>query len=189
MERCGELARVRRVRGRVHHLHEHAQPLERGALEAEAQLVEAALAREPERREAVAVGAQKLGRRQPTAVHARAGRCAQDASDNPNKALGILAGCANDKLFTEGSWNAAFCEKMTPKPGDIVVQGKKGLDSFPGTDLEETLKAKGIETVALAGFLTNCCVESTMRCVHQPRTAGVCAGSLSLRPASPSKSR
>merc|ERR1712137_1295459 len=28
-----------------------------------------------------------------------------DASDNPNKALGILAGCANDKLFTEGTWN------------------------------------------------------------------------------------
>merc|ERR1739848_226121 len=25
----------------------------------------------------------------------------EDASDNPNKALGILAGCAGDKLFTE----------------------------------------------------------------------------------------
>ena len=29
----------------------------------------------------------------------------EDASDNPNKALGILAGCAADKLFTEGTWN------------------------------------------------------------------------------------
>ena len=52
---------------------------------------------------------------------------------------------------------------MTPKDGDVVVKGKKGLDAFPGTTLEEELKARGIETVALAGFLTNCCVESTMR--------------------------
>lgn len=29
-----------------------------------------------------------------------------DASDNPNKGLGILAGCAKDSLFTEGTWNA-----------------------------------------------------------------------------------
>ena len=26
----------------------------------------------------------------------------EDASDNPNKGIGILAGCAGDKLFTEG---------------------------------------------------------------------------------------
>ena len=31
-----------------------------------------------------------------------------DASDNPNKNLGILAGCAVDSLFTENSWNADF---------------------------------------------------------------------------------
>jgi nicotinamidase-related amidase len=91
----------------------------------------------------------------------------EDASDNPNKALGILAGCANDKLFTEGTWNAEFVDQMAPQPGDVVVQGKKGLDAFPGTDLEEQLKARGIETVALAGFLTNCCVESTMRSAYE----------------------
>ena len=43
-----------------------------------------------------------------------------------------------------------------PQAGDIIVQGKRGLDAFPGTDLEDRLKANGIETVALAGFLTNC---------------------------------
>ena len=41
------------------------------------------------------------------------------------------------------------------------------LDAFPGTTLEEELKARGIETVALAGFLTNCCVESTMRTAYE----------------------
>ena len=92
---------------------------------------------------------------------------AEDASDNPNKGLGILAGCAGDKLFTAGTWNADFCEQMKPKDGDVVVLGKKGLDGFPGTDLEEKLKANGIETVAIAGFLTNCCVESTMRTAYE----------------------
>uniref|UniRef100_A0A7S2HTS8 Isochorismatase-like domain-containing protein n=2 Tax=Octactis speculum TaxID=3111310 RepID=A0A7S2HTS8_9STRA len=92
---------------------------------------------------------------------------AEDGSDNPNKGLGILAGCAADKLFTSGSWNADFCDTMKPEKGDFVVNGKKGLDAFPGTDLEETLKAQGVETVALAGFLTNCCVESTMRTAYE----------------------
>merc|ERR1712196_212265 len=47
--------------------------------------------------------------------------------------------------------------------GDLVVKGKKGLDAFPNTDLGALLVEHGIETVALCGFLTNCCVESTMR--------------------------
>merc|ERR1712183_623727 len=87
----------------------------------------------------------------------------EDASDNPNKGLGILAGCAGDKLFTEGSWNADYCDAMKPKDGDLIVVGKKGLDAFPGTNLEELLVTHGNDTVALCGFLTNCCVESTMR--------------------------
>merc|ERR1711874_343347 len=58
-----------------------------------------------------------------------------------------------------------FAQDMSdnPKPGDIVVKGKKGLDAFPGTDLESLLVRNGIETLAIGGFLTNCCVESTMR--------------------------
>ena len=45
----------------------------------------------------------------------------------------------------------------------MVVVGKHGLSAFPGTNLMEELKAHGIETIALAGFMANCCVESTMR--------------------------
>merc|ERR1712032_1174899 len=88
---------------------------------------------------------------------------AKDASDNPNKGLGILAGCANDKLFTAGTWNADICEMMKPQDNDVTIVGKKGLDAFPGTDLESKLQEYGIEHIALAGFLSNCCVESTMR--------------------------
>jgi len=90
-----------------------------------------------------------------------------DGSDNPNKGLGILAGCYKDQLFVEGTWNAEFCDAMAPKPGDVIVKGKKGLDAFPGSNLEKLLKEHGIETVVLCGFLTNCCVESTMRTAYE----------------------
>merc|ERR1719323_1623309 len=56
---------------------------------------------------------------------------------------------------------------MKPKAGDLVVTGKKGLDAFPNTDLEELLRTNGVETVALGGFLSNCCVESTMRTAYE----------------------
>ena len=56
---------------------------------------------------------------------------------------------------------------MIPQAGDLVVEGKKGLDAFPGTNLEALLKENGIETLALCGFLTNCCVESSMRTAYE----------------------
>ena len=56
---------------------------------------------------------------------------------------------------------------MIPQAGDLVVEGKKGLDAFPGTNLESLLKENGIETLALSGFLTNCCVESSMRTAYE----------------------
>ena len=56
---------------------------------------------------------------------------------------------------------------MSPVEGDLIVKNKKGLDAFPGTDLEELLVSNGIETVVISGFLTNCCVESTMRTAYE----------------------
>jgi len=88
---------------------------------------------------------------------------AADMSDNPNKNLGILKGCADGGLFVEGTWNSEICSEIMQAEGDLKVTGKKGLDAFPGTDLEELLVANGLTTVALCGFLSNCCVESTMR--------------------------
>ena len=50
-----------------------------------------------------------------------------------------------------------------PQKGDIVIEGKRGLEVFASTNLDFILRSKGIDTIALGGFLTNCCVESTMR--------------------------
>jgi nicotinamidase-related amidase len=84
--------------------------------------------------------------------------------DNPNKSLGILRACHNGKLFTKGSpWNAEIVDCLKPKISDFVIQNKTGLDGFVGTELQQQLERRGIETIIVGGFLTNCCVESTMR--------------------------
>ena len=80
---------------------------------------------------------------------------------------GILAGVVSSTSFVRGGWGAEICEELTPVDGDIVIEGKRGLDAFGSTNLDFVLRSKGIETVVLAGFLTNCCVESTMRSAYE----------------------
>ncbi|GAA3873906.1 cysteine hydrolase [Tessaracoccus defluvii] len=80
---------------------------------------------------------------------------------------GILKGVVDSTSFVRGSWGAEICEQLTPVEGDIIIEGKRGLDAFGSTNLDFVLRSKGIETVALAGFLTNCCVESTMRSAYE----------------------
>jgi nicotinamidase-related amidase len=87
-----------------------------------------------------------------------------EISDHP---YGILSGVVDSKAFVKGSWGADFVEDLAPQPDDIVVEGKRGLDTFASTNLDFILRSKGIKTVALGGFLTNCCVESTMRSAYE----------------------
>jgi len=80
---------------------------------------------------------------------------------------GILAGVVASTSFVRGGWGAEICEQLTPQDGDITIEGKRGLDAFGSTNLDFVLRSKGIDTVVLAGFLTNCCVESTMRSAYE----------------------
>jgi nicotinamidase-related amidase len=76
---------------------------------------------------------------------------------------GILKGVVDGQCFVKGSWGAAIIDELAPREGDIVIEGKRGLDTFASTNLDFILRSKEITTIALGGFLTNCCVESTMR--------------------------
>lgn len=76
---------------------------------------------------------------------------------------GILKGVVDGNAFVKGSWGAAIVAELAPEPGDILIEGKRGLDTFASTNLDFILRSKGITTLVLGGFLTNCCVESTMR--------------------------
>ena len=84
-----------------------------------------------------------------------------------NRPYGILKGVVDGQAFVKGSWGAQIIDELTPATGDIVVEGKRGLDTFASTNLDFILRSKGISTVALGGFLTNCCVESTMRSAYE----------------------
>ena len=56
--------------------------------------------------------------------------------------------------------------ELTPQKGDIIVRGKKTLDAFWSTALDYTLRVNMIEHVAIVGFHTNWCVESTARSAY-----------------------
>jgi ureidoacrylate peracid hydrolase len=76
---------------------------------------------------------------------------------------GILKGVVDSQSFRQGTWGAEITDVLKPQPTDIVVEGKRGLCGFASTNLDFILRSRGINTIALGGFLTNCCVESTMR--------------------------
>jgi nicotinamidase-related amidase len=86
---------------------------------------------------------------------------------DPDAVYGILKGVIDSGAFVKDSWGAAICDDMAPQEGDIVVEGKRGLDTFATTNLDFILRSRDIKTVALGGFLTNCCVESTMRTAYE----------------------
>ena len=53
-------------------------------------------------------------------------------------------------------------ERVAPQDGDIVVR-KKRVGAFSTTDLDEQLKARGVDTIVLAGISTSGVVLSTVR--------------------------
>lgn len=80
---------------------------------------------------------------------------------------GILGNVKAGGCFVRGTWGADFVKEMSPEQGDIIVQGKSGLCGFESTNLQFLLGQSHIEYVAIAGFLTNCCVESSMRAAYE----------------------
>ena len=76
---------------------------------------------------------------------------------------GILTGIKENEIFKSGTWGADFCYIMKPQPGDLVASGKRGLCGFATTNLDFILRQNDCKNIVLGGFLTNCCVESTMR--------------------------
>jgi len=86
---------------------------------------------------------------------------------NGKDLFGILANVKGGGCFKASEWGGAICDEMVPLPDEIIVAGKIGLCGFASTNLDFILRQNGITTVALAGFLTNCCVESTMRTAYE----------------------
>ena len=80
---------------------------------------------------------------------------------------GILKGVVDSGSFRKGEWGSEIVDELKPQKSDIIIEGKRGLCGFESTNLDFILRSRGITDVALGGFLTNCCVESTMRVAYE----------------------
>jgi ureidoacrylate peracid hydrolase len=63
----------------------------------------------------------------------------------------------------KGTWGHGLIAEMLVRPEDDLIVEKRRLSSFIGTDLDLILRARGIKTVAIAGVVTQGCVECTVR--------------------------
>lgn len=102
----------------------------------------------------------------------------------PVEPYGILKGVAERKAFLAGSWGARVTDALPCAASDIVIEGKCGLDGFASTGLDFALRNNGVRTIAIGGFLTNCCVEGTARSGYDKGynviTLSDCTAALSL---------
>jgi len=80
---------------------------------------------------------------------------------------GVLAGIKGAEAFESSTWSSELYSAMAPVDNEIVVKGKSGLCGFHSTNLDFLLRQNGVKNVVIAGFLTNCCVESTMRAAYE----------------------
>ncbi|WP_210485735.1 cysteine hydrolase family protein [Microvirga antarctica] len=62
----------------------------------------------------------------------------------------------------KGSWGAQLVDGLAPRAGDLVIE-KFRPDAFVHTNLDQLLRANGIETLVVLGTTSEGCVESTIR--------------------------
>jgi len=66
------------------------------------------------------------------------------------------------KLLVEGTWDSAIVDELTPHAGDLVIT-KTRYSGFARTNLDQELRARGIQYLFFSGITTNVCVETTLR--------------------------
>jgi ureidoacrylate peracid hydrolase len=62
----------------------------------------------------------------------------------------------------QGTWGWEILDELAPRPGDLVVE-KTRRSAFQGTNLENVLRARGIEALVVTGVAGSGCVLSTVR--------------------------
>jgi nicotinamidase-related amidase len=64
-------------------------------------------------------------------------------------------------LCRDGTAGADYYQ-VRPLPGELQIQ-KTLFSSFVGTQLDEQLRERGVDTLVVVGFTTECCVDCTVR--------------------------
>jgi nicotinamidase-related amidase len=76
--------------------------------------------------------------------------------------MGELIDAVRAGYIMDGSETAKLHPKLEVKDGDIVLD-KPRYGAFSGTDLDNLLRANGIDTIIVSGICTNICCETTTR--------------------------
>lgn len=76
---------------------------------------------------------------------------------------GYLPDLARGEFFTiAGQWGERTVDVLAPHRGEYVIH-KHRPSGFVGTNMDMILRARGVETVVVAGCVTQGCVETTVR--------------------------
>ena len=81
-----------------------------------------------------------------------------DRSDAPPRFKALLT----PGVLTVATWDVEVLDEMKLQESDQVIE-KNRFDAFLNTTLDQRLRLKGIDSLIMAGVLTNICVESTAR--------------------------
>ena len=84
-------------------------------------------------------------------------------SRRPARPADAGPGTLGQDMYEPGAWGTELA--VEPVEGALVVE-KERQSPFHRTRLEEELRAGGIDTVAVCGVTTNCCVDCTVRDAH-----------------------
>jgi nicotinamidase-related amidase len=76
-----------------------------------------------------------------------------------NKSFAAIAGTGR---FTEDDAGSRIHPAIAPAPGEVIVS-KRRVSAFTGSDLDVLLRARGIDSLVLAGIATSGVVLSTLR--------------------------
>jgi len=79
---------------------------------------------------------------------------------------GLLPELGKIGAFQPGQWGSELIDELKPARGEPVLTGKHALSGFTNTQLKHLLQQRQIKNVAIAGFLTNVCVEATARSAY-----------------------
>lgn len=107
-----------------------------------------------------------------------------DYREMGSEPYGIMQIVKGAGALVRDTWGTEIAPAIDRRDEDIVIEGKSSIDAFSGTNLDFVLRAHGITNIALAGQLTNVCIESTMRSAYDRgyRVFGITDASATISP-------
>lgn len=88
---------------------------------------------------------------------------AMDAAHGAGLPIAVIRHASSDPespVFRQGSAEWQLHAEVAGRPYDVLID-KQWPDSFHGTGLGDWLAARGVDTVAIAGYMTQMCCQTT----------------------------